>query len=146
MHATLVETDLEELYNLVTLLRPGQLSTLADFRRRYVDPKDATSARDPERLRELLAEVMVRNTRANSGLMLPPRYVTTVTTDPSPAEQAMYTAVVSLLRKSRAVAEGRRLADTLMLEAGSSPFAVLASLRKQRATGVHAVSGDAHPR
>lgn len=133
--ATPVETDLEELYNLVTLLRPGQLSTLADFRKRYVDPKDATTARDPQRLRELLAEVMVRNTRANSGLMLPPRYVTTVATDPSPAEQRMYAAVVTLLRKSREQADGRRLADTLMLEAGSSPFAVLASLIKVRAQG-----------
>lgn len=136
--ATPVETDLEELYNLVTLLRPGQLATLADFRRRFVDPKDATAARDPQRLRALLSEVMVRNTRANSGLMLPPRYVTTVTTEPTEAEARMYQAVVAMLQRSRTRGAadgpgGRRMADTLMFQAGSSPAAVRESVRRHRA-------------
>ncbi len=139
--ATPVETDLEELYNLVTLLRPGQLATLADFRRRFVDPKDPTAARDPQRLRALLAEVMVRNTRANSGLMLPPRYVTTVTTEPTEAEVRMYQAVVAMLQRSRTrdaadAPVGKRMADTLMFQAGSSPAAVRESVRRHRA-GTH---------
>jgi len=65
--ATPVETDLEEIYNLVTLLKPGQLTTPAEFRRQFVDPKDPTAPRDTERLRRLLADVMVRNTRAQSA-------------------------------------------------------------------------------
>lgn len=128
--ATPVENDLEELYNLVTLLKPGQLSTLADFKKRHVDPKDPTAARDARRLRDSLAEVMVRNTRANSGLALPPRYVTTVATAPSHEEARMYDAVVALLRTHRESGDARRKADTLMLEAGSSPAAVLASVAR----------------
>ncbi|MFH1466595.1 MAG: SNF2-related protein [Pseudomonadota bacterium] len=135
--ATPVETDLEELYNLVTLLRPGQLATLAEFRRRHVDRKDPTAPRDPALLRERLAEIMVRNTRATCGLALPPRYVTTVTVPPAPGEQALYAAVLDLFRRFRK-GQATRLADTLLIEAGSSPTAVAATLRR-------AIAGDQPP-
>jgi SNF2 family DNA or RNA helicase len=130
--ATPVETDLEELYNLVTLLRPGQLATLAEFRRRHMDRKDPTSPRDPALLRERLAEIMVRNTRASCGLALPPRHVTTVAVPPTPGEQALYEAVVALFKDHHRGPAGR-LADTLLIEAGSSTAAVAATL--QRASG-----------
>jgi superfamily II DNA or RNA helicase len=128
--ATPVENDLVELYNLVTLLKPGQLSTLADFKKRFADPKDPTAARDVPRLRALLGEVMVRNTRASSGLSLPPRYVTTIATEPTDQEAALYDAVVALFRQHRSTPGARRMADTLMLEAGSSTAAVSASLAR----------------
>lgn len=131
--ATPVESDLEELYNLVTLLKPGQLSTLGEFKRRYVDARDPTAPKDAARLKALLAEVMVRNTRASCGLSLPPRFVTTVSTEPSAPERALYDGVVALLRRHRQA--GRRLADTLMLEAGSSPAAVRATLSRVKDEG-----------
>src|SRR5262249_15200593 len=53
--ATPIETNLEELYHLVTLLKPGQFATPAAFRARFVDPKDPLSLRNREKLRELLA-------------------------------------------------------------------------------------------
>lgn len=130
--ATPVENDLGELYNLVTLLKPGQLGTLADFRRRFVDPADPTAPRDAERLKRLLGEVMVRNTRANSGLALPPRYVTTVAVEPSPSERALYEAVLTLFRAWRGDAKVRRLADSLLMEAGSSVAAVRGALARVR--------------
>lgn len=34
--ATPVENRLEELYNLITILKPGQLSTPQEFRRQFV--------------------------------------------------------------------------------------------------------------
>jgi len=134
--ATPVETDLEELYNLVTLLRPRQLATLAEFRRRHMDRKDPTSPRDPALLRERLAEIMVRNTRASCGLALPPRYVTTVAVPPAPGEQALYDAVVALFKDHHRGPAGR-LADTLLIEAGSSTAAVAATLER--------ASGGDHP-
>jgi SNF2 family DNA or RNA helicase len=130
--ATPVETDLEELYNLVTLLKPGQFSTLADFKKRHVDPKDPTSPKNRERLRALLAEVMVRNTRAQCGLKLPPRYVTTVLVDPLPGEQALYDAILREFRENARLPRARPLLTTLLLEAGSSPAAVVATLDKLR--------------
>ena len=109
--ATPIETELVELHNLVTLLKPGQFATPAVFRAQFVDPKDPLSPRNRERLRRLLSEVMVRNTRADSGLALPPRYVSTVVVDPLPEERALYEAVLDFLRirlrEDRALLAGR---------------------------------------
>ncbi|HWO26176.1 MAG TPA: SNF2-related protein [Kofleriaceae bacterium] len=127
--ATPIETELDELYQLVTLLRPGQFATPTEFRRRFVDPEQPTSPKNREALRELLGEVMVRNTRAASGLALPPRYVSTVVVEPDDDERALYAAAMAALR---AAPEGRarRTAGLLLLEAGSSPAAVRGTLEK----------------
>jgi len=128
--ATPVETDLEEIYNLVTLLKPGQLTTPAEFRRQFVDPADPSAPRDAERLRRLLADVMVRNTRAQSGLALPPRYVSTVAVEPAEGERELYDAIVELLRAHVHDARSRMVASTLLLEACSSPSAVRGTLSR----------------
>jgi SNF2 family DNA or RNA helicase len=132
--ATPIETELEELYQLVTLLKPGQFATPAAFRKRFVDPASPTSPKNREALRELLGEVMVRNTRASCGLKLPPRYVSTVVVDPAPDEQALYAATMTALRMA-VEPRARRTAGLLLLEAGSSPAAVRGTLDK--------VGGDA---
>ena len=133
--ATPVETDLEEIYNLVTLLRPGQLTSPAAFRAQFVDPKDPISPRNHEQLRRLLSEVMVRNTRAQCGLRLPPRFVTTVVVEPSASERELYDDVVCMLRAHADDRALRLLVSTLLLEAGSSVRAVRATLER-------AVAGD----
>ena len=132
--ATPIETELEELYQLVTLLKPGQFATPAAFRKRFVDPVNPTSPRNREALRELLGEVMVRNTRASCGLKLPPRYVSTVVVDPADDERALYAAAMAALRAATEP-RLRRTAGLLLLEAGSSPAAVRGTLDK--------LSGDA---
>lgn len=132
--ATPIETDLEELYNLVTLLKPGQFATPAAFRAQFVDPKDPLSPKNRERLRALLAEVMVRNTRADSGLALPPRYVSTAMVEPLPEERELYDRVLALVRAHGADAGSRMLASTLLLGAGSSPAAVRGSLERMSAS------------
>jgi SNF2 family DNA or RNA helicase len=127
--ATPIETELEELYQLVTLLKPGQFATPAAFRRRFVDPASPTSPKNREALRELLGEVMVRNTRASCGLKLPPRYVSTVVVEPDDDERALYAAAMAAVR-SAAEPGVRRTAGLLLLEAGSSPAAVRGTLDK----------------
>jgi SNF2 family DNA or RNA helicase len=127
--ATPIETELEELYQLVTLLKPGQFATPAAFRRRFVDPTNPTSPKNREALRELLGEVMVRNTRASCGLKLPPRYVSTVVVEPDDDERALYAAAMAAVR-SAAEPGVRRTAGLLLLEAGSSPAAVRGTLDK----------------
>jgi len=76
--ATPVQNSLEELYNLVTLLQPGQLPPPKEFHKRFIDPKQPRRPREPEELRRLLGQVMIRNTRSNAGLKLPPRHAETV--------------------------------------------------------------------
>lgn len=68
--ATPVHNHLQELYNLVSLLRPGQLGTPASFRRQFTAGPRAV--RNAEHLRRLVAEVMVRTRRAEAALRLPP--------------------------------------------------------------------------
>jgi superfamily II DNA or RNA helicase len=130
--ATPIETDLEEIYNLITLLRPGQFATPAAFRKEYVDPKDPTAPKNRERLRALLGEVMVRNTRAESGLALPPRWVTTVVIEPTAEERMLYEAIVALYRAHAGEPRARLAAATLLLEAGSSIDAVRGTLARLR--------------
>ena len=130
--ATPIETDLGELYNLVTLLRPGTLGTEAEFRRRFTRKDDALSPKDPEALRELLREVMIRNTRAASGVALPPRAVRTVVVEPTPGEQELYQALIELTRQAGPGRhqQGLRL---LLEEAGSSAEAVASTAERVQA-------------
>ena len=130
--ATPVENDLEEIYNLVTLLRPGQFDTPTAFRKRFVDPKDPTRPKDRESLRALLAEVMVRNTRAQSGLALPPRFVSTVSVPMSEHERALYAMVLAFVRIHHEDSSLQLAATSLLLEAGSSPRAVRSTVARMR--------------
>jgi superfamily II DNA or RNA helicase len=142
--ATPLQNDLEDLYGLVTLLRPGQLPSPAAFRKEFVDRKDPTSPRNRERLRRLLSEVMVRSTRAQSGLHLPPRFVTTVLAEPLAGEAELYRRTVELLRAEAEHPTSRLATATLLLEAGSSPWAVRRTVDKMIASGSHAGAfGDA---
>ncbi len=130
--ATPIENDLDEIYSLVTLLRPGQLTTLASFRRQFVDNARPTHPKNRETLRRLLGEVMVRNTRATCGLHLPPRFVTTVRIEPDERERELYTRVVDVVRAHAAEPNARLTTTTLLLEAGSSPQAIAETIRRIR--------------
>jgi SNF2 family DNA or RNA helicase len=80
---------------------------------------------------------MVRNTRAQSGLKLPPRFVTTVVVHPEVAEQALYEQTLSLLRAHAEEPSARLATATLLLEAGSSPQALRGTLDRMLAGGKH---------
>ena len=131
--ATPVQNSLEELYNLVTLLQPGQLPTPKEFRPRFLDPKRPRQPREPEELRRLLSQVMIRNTRANAGLDLPPRHAETVRFEPEETEREFWQKWEVELRDQlgRLNASQSSLWGRLLLQtAGSSPAAWRAALRK----------------
>jgi len=91
--ATPVENNLDELYNLTTLLKPGQLKTPREFRKQFVERGDPRLPKNRGQLRELLGDVMVRHTRAQVNLRLPPRQAHTIRLTLSPDESAFYEAV-----------------------------------------------------
>lgn len=131
--ATPVQNSLEELYNLVTLLQPGQLPTPKEFRARFLDPKRPRQPREPEELRRLLGQVMIRNTRANAGLKLPPRRAETALFEPDAAERVFWQRWETELRNcltpltaSQSSLWGRLLLQT----SGSSPAAWRSALEK----------------
>jgi SNF2 family DNA or RNA helicase len=99
LSATPVQNNLVELYNLLTLLAPGHLRTEADFKKRFVKRGNPRDALNRERLRSLLGEVMVRNTRSLVQLELPPRYAQTVLARPAGAEADLYRNLTQFLRR-----------------------------------------------
>jgi len=96
--ATPVQNDLVELYNLLTLLEPGYLKTEGDFKKQYVRRGNPRDPRNRERLRGLLNEVMIRNTRSLVSIALPPRYAQTFTITPGDDEARLYHLLDSYLR------------------------------------------------
>lgn len=128
--ATPVQNDIMELYQLVTLLRPGTFTTPAAFRRQFLTKGDAFSIQNRERLRALLGEVMIRNTRSLADVRLPRRHATTLIVQPEEAEHTLYQAISALVKEQYGEEKGldRFTANTLLMEAGSSPAAVKATV------------------
>ncbi len=139
LSATPVQNDLTELYNVLTLLKPGIFKTLKEFRAAYMVAGKARQPANPERLRELMRDAMIRNTRAVVALKLPRRHATTVPVAPSEPERQAYGELVSVLRRIAAEPDGRLHRLTmhhLLGAAGSSPAAARAAVRAQ--AGRHA--------
>jgi superfamily II DNA or RNA helicase len=130
LSATPVENNLMDLYSLVTLLKPGQLGTKAAFKRSFVLRGDPTQPRNRELLRELIGEVMIRNTRAIADIKLPARHASTVLVEGEPAERELYAKLTDLVREGFKTNVSRLSLGLLLQEAGSSPRAVRRTLLK----------------
>src|SRR2546426_3745177 len=71
--ATPVQNDMDELFNLVTLLKPGQLHTYDRFLERYVASPDRRVPVRGSELRGGPRVVLVRNPRGIAVSFPPPR-------------------------------------------------------------------------
>jgi SNF2 family DNA or RNA helicase len=132
LSATPVQNTLVELYNLITVLKPGLLKTEAQFKRDYVQRGNPRLPVNRDKLRELLREVMIRNTRSLVDVKLPKRYAATIVVPPSEEEASLYTTLSQFVRQHyhRAEAIDNWTLGALQEEAGSSPFAVRTSLAR----------------
>ena len=101
--ATPVQNDLIELYNLLTLLEPGHLKTESHFKKQFVRRGNPRDPRNRERLRSLLGEVMIRNTRSLVQMDLPPRYAHTILAEPRGDEARLYQLLADYLRSRKAL-------------------------------------------
>jgi len=131
--ATPVENKLEELYNLVTLLRPGHLKTRKSFLEEFVSRGNPTDPRNREKLRGLLKEVMLRNTRSVAKLNLPPRFAYTIKVSPNQSERAFYNAISNFIAQHGAEKNktfNKQTLQHLLAAAGSSHLAALKMLTK----------------
>jgi SNF2 family DNA or RNA helicase len=97
--ATPVQNNLEELFNLVTLLEPGLLRTAKQFSREFVDRRDKLTPRNLDELHRLLAEVMVRNRRSTVGLQFTRRWARTDRVAATAAERELYDSVAGFVRR-----------------------------------------------
>jgi superfamily II DNA or RNA helicase len=144
--ATPVQNKLEELYNLVTLLKPGHLKTLKAFKDEFVARGNPTDPKNREKLRHLLKEVMIRNTRSVTQLHIPPRFASTIRIDPSPDEETFYQEISRFVTEQAAQVSSTlsKMALRRLLEAaGSSHFASLKMLEKISLQGLDGTSKQA---
>jgi superfamily II DNA or RNA helicase len=132
LSATPVQNDLTELYNVLTLLKPGIFKTFKEFRAAYMTPGKPRQPANPERLRTLMRDAMVRNTRAVVALKLPRRHAVTIRVDGAEGERAAYQEVAAAVRRLAAEGSGTyRLALRHLLgAAGSSPAAAAAAVKR----------------
>jgi len=130
LSATPVGNDLSELYNLILLLKPGLLKTEAQFRRDFGGLDALRQPERRERLRMLLREVMIRNTRAHIDVRLPRRLAATEVVAPTDAEAELLEQLASCVRAQYATGgtTDRWRLMMLQMQAGSSPAALRAAL------------------
>ncbi len=128
--ATPVENNLMELYNIITLLKPGQLKTASTFRKEFMTRGDPTDPQNRNQLKELLGQVMVRNTRAFAKIDIPPRFAQTINVQAEDAEIALYQKTTALVKEMGESASfgHKMLLKNLLAEAGSSPRALSRTL------------------
>jgi SNF2 family DNA or RNA helicase len=142
LSATPVQNNLSELYNLLTLLKPGIFKTEREFRATYVTPGRPRLPANKERMRDLMRDVMIRNTRSQVDVRLPRRNAITVLVDPMPAEAECYQRLTQLVQQAhRDDPQSHRPGlRHLLTAAGSSPAAAAGSL--QRFIRSHRMNGD----
>ncbi|CAH0122641.1 MULTISPECIES: DEAD/DEAH box helicase [unclassified Paenibacillus] len=110
--ATPVQNDLDELYNLITLLKPGQLGGQGEFVANFV--VDKRMPKNEEQLQRELSKVMIRNRRSDGNIGFTKRYVKNVPLTLSPEEQSLYDGVTQFV-KERYRESGGDLANMLSL-------------------------------
>jgi len=99
LSATPMHRSLHELYNIVTLLRPGHFDDLASFERDFMDPDDELRAKNLSTLRPLLHQIMVRNRRQDiKDYMFPQRIAVLKQLVLSPEAQRFYDEFRDFLR------------------------------------------------
>lgn len=129
--ATPVQNDLEELYNLITLLQPGQLATPKEFKKRFVARGDTLTPKNTRELQRLIQAVMIRNRRSSVGVTLPRRRAETIQLVMTARERALYDGVTAYVRKRYSAPSGGMdalLLKALQREAGSSAAALAPTL------------------
>ncbi|MBI3944693.1 MAG: DEAD/DEAH box helicase family protein [Armatimonadetes bacterium] len=131
--ATPVHNNLRELYNMITILKPGLLGTTRSFSRQFVGA-DPRQPRNVRQLRTLLSEVMIRNRRASVGIQFPGRRAAVYHLELTPPERELYNAVEHYIREefTRETRSQQRVLSlvTLQKELCSSPQAVAETLRR----------------
>lgn len=102
--ATPVQNDLKELYNLITLLKPGQLGGQNSFQANYV--VDKRIPKNEQQLQHELSKVMIRNRRSEGNVEFTRRFVKNIPLTLSPEEQALYDGVTNFVKTRYEEARG----------------------------------------
>ncbi len=97
--ATPIQNDMIELFNLISILKPGHLSTVQKFKDEFLAERDKRLPKNSTRLREMLSDIMIRHRRADTLIKFPQRYVHTHAIDLNPDEAELYRELTDFIRK-----------------------------------------------
>ena len=129
--ATPIQNELTDLYNIVSLLRPGLFGTRDVFHHYFVNSNQETLV-NREELQERLNKVMIRNRRAETDIDFTERTIDTRTFNPSPDERELYQAVSDYVRSAYSEDQGQKLVLMLLQkEVVSSPAALKHTIEKR---------------
>lgn len=111
--ATPVQNDLSELYNLITLLKPGQLGGQGSFLANYV--ADKRVPKNETALQQELQKVMIRNRRSDGGVSFTKRHVQNILLTLSDEEQRLYDGVTRFVKQRYEESAGADMNNALAL-------------------------------
>ena len=129
--ATPVQNNLEELYNLITLLKPGQLKTYSFFKSNFVKDSSGLEAKNTQRLRELLSGVMIRNKRSHVDVPFTGRKASTIGVELLLQEQRLYDDISCFIKRKYAESGENHLLSRFVLK----------SLQEEMGSSFSALSG-----
>lgn len=119
--ATPIQNKIEEIFNLVSLLKPGHLGSYSEFNETY--KKDKEKLKEPH-LKKLISKVMVRHRRKDTDIKWPERIIETVLIDLSTEERELYEYISSFKQSEERVFKNAFSILTLQREAVSSKESV----------------------
>ncbi len=94
--ATPIQNDLSELYNMITLLKPGQLGGVDHFASNFV--VDKRMPKNEDRLQHELSKIMIRNRRGEGDMNFTKRVVKNIPLTLSAEEMALYDGVCNFVK------------------------------------------------
>jgi len=94
--ATPVQNDMKELYNLINVLKPGQLGGHGSFQSSFVMGK--RTPKNEKQLQQELSKVMIRNRRSDGGVAFTKRSVRNILLELSPEEKSLYDGVTDFVK------------------------------------------------
>ncbi len=129
--ATPIQNELTDLYNIVSLLRPGLFGSRDTFHHYFVNRNQETLVNRDE-LQNRLGQVMIRNRREDADIDFTDRIIDTRTFEPSAAEMDLYNSVSDYVREAYSQDQGQKLVLMLLQkEVVSSPAALEQTIRMQ---------------
>ncbi|NLY11935.1 MAG: DEAD/DEAH box helicase [Firmicutes bacterium] len=128
--ATPIQNDLKELFNLISLLKPGQLGSYRSFKAKFV--ADKRTPKNPDQLRELLSQVLIRNRRGEGTVEFTERHVQPIIVELSSEERQVYNQISSFIKSIGWKANHTNILPyvTLQREVCSSFYAAGLTLQK----------------
>ncbi|MCM3080249.1 DEAD/DEAH box helicase [Brevibacillus invocatus] len=94
--ATPIQNEMDELYNLINLLKPGHLGHTSSFASNYVEGK--RQAKNNDALRTEIEKVMIRNKRSDGGIHFTSRRVQSIPISLTAEEMDLYAGVTRFVR------------------------------------------------